>query len=603
MEIRLTSVNKVISTSVRTIGRFPLSSLCSILATILFVGLSHDYWEASENSIKRIGMITLMGVPLFFGLNFFSKRSTLSTLLLHLLGFSFLFGFYFFNIDLSVDVFFYKYVICLLATHLFVAFSWFYKKDEENGFWQFNKTLFISFFISSIYTSILCLGLIICLGTVDTLFKLNLNNDLYSDIIIFCTFVFHVNHFLSSIPKDIASLNLNHDYPNGLKILTQYLLIPLITFYGVILYFYEFKILFQLSLPKGSVSFMISMMAVLGILNLLLICPKANDLKNKWINTYSRFFYLALIPLIGLLYFAIIKRLLDYGVTESRYYVLSIAIWLSGICTYFLISKSKNIRVIPVTLFIFAIVSSFGPWGATGLSINSQFARLEASLEKVNMLTDGVVQLQNKSLKQADFRQAEDLIRYIFKRNGIAPFLNWKNTDGKSLTEESNYGDVIAFLSAEELTTYSYDYYGTSLNIPDTKFNFSFSSTHGTPLEIKGYDYHVFFRVFPHGNKYYFQGNGEKLTLNIPRRTNKLEVSLDDKKVGTYDLGKYLKKVLANNIITKRTHRNLKTEDRYIEMDFPKVKIKLVLSGVDGFQKDKLYLISEIYGTMLVRFK
>jgi hypothetical protein len=348
---------------------------------------------------------------------------------------------------------------------------------------------------------------------------------------------------------------------------------------------------------------MISMMAVLGILNLLLICPKANDLKNKWINTYSRFFYLALIPLIGLLYFAIIKRLLDYGVTESRYYVLSIAIWLSGICTYFLISKSKNIRVIPVTLFIFAIVSSFGPWGATGLSINSQFARLEASLEKVNMLTDGVVQLQNKSLKQADFRQAEDLIRYIFKRNGIAPFLNWKNTDGKSLTEESNYGDVIAFLSAEELTTYSYDYYGTSLNIPDTKFNFSFSSTHGTPLEIKGYDYHVFFRVFPHGNKYYFQGNGEKLTLNIPRRTNKLEVSLDDKKVGTYDLGKYLKKVLANNIITKRTHRNLKTEDRYIEMDFPKVKIKLVLSGVDGFQKDKLYLISEIYGTMLVRFK
>ncbi len=135
------------------------------------------------------------------------------------------------------------------------------------------------------------------------------------------------------------------------------------------------KIIVTAQWPVGWVSYLILVYSVLGVLALLLIHPIRNQQGNKWIVGFSSFFYIALIPLLCLLYLAIFKRVNTYGITELRYYVLLLATWLLALNLYFVFSKIKSIKIIPVSLCILALFSTVGPWGAFQWSLRSQQRR------------------------------------------------------------------------------------------------------------------------------------------------------------------------------------------------------------------------------------
>src|SRR5690606_3026557 len=88
------------------------------------------------------------------------------------------------------------------------------------------------------------------------------------------------------------------------------------------------------------------------------------------------FFYLTMIPLIILLGFAIYKRVSDYGVTEERYILIILGVWLTGVSIYFLVFRKDNIKIIPVSLFICVLLGTYGPQGAASVSRQSQLRRL-----------------------------------------------------------------------------------------------------------------------------------------------------------------------------------------------------------------------------------
>src|SRR5690606_24507962 len=134
---------------------------------------------------------------------------------------------------------------------------------------------------------------------------------------------------------------LNHvnTFPKGLKIFVQYILIPLAIIYLLILYAYSAKILVEWNLPNGWVSMLILWYAVFGILAILLAYPLRDDTDNPWVRLYSRFFFVGLLPLILLLFIAVGVRIGDYGVTELRYYVVLLGIWLMMMALYFIFSK------------------------------------------------------------------------------------------------------------------------------------------------------------------------------------------------------------------------------------------------------------------------
>jgi hypothetical protein len=293
-----------------------------------------------------------------------------------------------------------------------------YFQGEINGFWQYNKVLLLRFLTAFLYSSVIYIGLSLALLAMDKLFGLNIDFKWYGDLWVCIAGIFNTIFFLAGFPGDYAGLETKQDYPKGLKIFTQYVLIPIITVYILILYAYMFKILFSRQWPYGWVSYLVLAFAIAGILSLLLIHPIRNEENNKWILGYNKFFYIAMCPLIILLFLAIERRIGDYGITEERYFDFVLACWLALVCLYFLFSKTKNIKRIPISLCIFVLFSSFGPWGAFSVSLRSQMSRLNHYLEKNKLLSVGKIVPAKDSIPTKDENEIISIVTYIVNIHG-----------------------------------------------------------------------------------------------------------------------------------------------------------------------------------------
>lgn len=268
------------------------------------------------------------------------------------------------------------------ACHLLVSFAAFTTAKENNGFWQINKSFFLRFATSALYSGVLFIGLSVALLSIDTLFNVKWDYKIYLRLFIIIVGVFNTFFFLAGIKYPLKDLNEDDTYPKGLKVFTQYVLIPLATIYLCILLAYEVKIILEWSLPTSSVAILILGYAVFGILSILLVHPIRNLEGNKWINLYTKSFYLLMIPLLLLLAISIFKRISDYGITESRYLLIALAFWLTFVTSYFLIRGKDQIRIIPISLFVLAVLITVGPWGIRYVSRASQQNRLEEFITK-----------------------------------------------------------------------------------------------------------------------------------------------------------------------------------------------------------------------------
>jgi len=228
---------------------------------------------------------------------------------------------------------------------------------------------------------------------------------------------------------DINSLDSRTTYPNALKIFTQYVLIPLATVYVFILMAYEIKIILQWELPKGLVSTLILGYAVFGILSLLLVYPVKDQDKNKWIKTYSRNFYYLLIPLIGLLIWDVLARVIDYGITEERYFIIILATRLTFIVAYFLSSKRQNITIIPLSLCFVALLSAYGPQGAFETAKRSKTAELRHLFKKNNAIAGDRLRPLKTVKAQKDSERIVNIIDYLLNKQGLKSFENLIDLD------------------------------------------------------------------------------------------------------------------------------------------------------------------------------
>ncbi|RZJ80884.1 MAG: DUF4153 domain-containing protein [Flavobacterium sp.] len=315
--------------------------------------------------------------------------------------------------------------VCLLAFafHLLVAFAPFIGRKNLNGFWQYNKTLFIRFLTSAFYAAVLYAGLAIALFAIDGLFSVKIDYKIYLKLFALVSAGFTTVFFLAGVPNSFSALDEDQSYPKGLKIFTQYVLIPLMTIYLAILLVYEIKIIIEWTLPKGLVSTLILGYAVFGILSLLLIYPIKDKDGNGWIRIFSKFFYLMMIPLVVLLILAIGKRVSNYGITESRYILLVLALWLAVVTAYFLISKKQNIKMIPISLCIISILATYGPQSASYISKYSQISRLEKLMQ---------------STKKDDIAERPSVVRYLVERHGLLAIQGFTKVDVNAIDVKMN---------------------------------------------------------------------------------------------------------------------------------------------------------------------
>ncbi len=396
--MKLPSIQYLTAAAEKSFKRFPMSLLSSILAASCAITLV----ELNTKEVEYIPLLNLMlccglGIGLFFCIDILLERrdyGTLKNWMFRVGGLIILVLIYFTlpgeESTLNTSVPYVRYGIYSITVHLLVSFAPFIRRGEINGFWNYNKTLFLRFLLAVLFSIVLYVGLAIALSSLHFLFDVKIHNELYFEIWIVLAGVFNTWFFLAEIPADFESLDNNLTYPNGLRIFTQFVLLPLLVLYLIILYAYGYKIVASGDWPKGMVVYLVTGVAVLGILTTILLKPYAEGENKGWITKLAYWYYAILLPLVGLHFYALSIRLSDYGITINRYVMFLLGFWLVLNCGYFLLGR-KNIKFIPTSLAVMLVLMSFGPWSMFSVSENSQVNRLEAMLSAQGVLVDGKI--------------------------------------------------------------------------------------------------------------------------------------------------------------------------------------------------------------------
>lgn len=396
--MKLPSIHFLLENAKRSFLRFPLTLISAGIAVVVAVYLTECHDEHSNIfPILNIMLCSLLGIPLYFCVVVFSEKMGFNKTirwLLALLGTVVLFVIFLTlpgtESTHNITMPYVKYAIYAITVHLLVSFLPFINSAGLNGYWQYNKLLFIRVWASVLYSGFLYVGLALALGSMKLLFDIHIHDELFFDIFLIVVGIFNTWFFISGIPSDLDKLNKVTEYPKGLKVFSQYVLLPLLGLFLIILYLYGGKILILWQWPKGIVSNLIVGISVLGILTFLLLHPYGSIAGNQWIKLTSRGYYFALAPLLIILFIAIGMRTNEYGITISRYVIILLGVWLSVLCIYTIIGKT-NIKFIPASLAIMLMLMSFGPWGMFTASERSQVNRLKKIMEFSGILKNGKI--------------------------------------------------------------------------------------------------------------------------------------------------------------------------------------------------------------------
>lgn len=385
--MKFPSFQRTVDVLQKTVSRFPLETLAAIIATIASIFLTEEHNDNLENLYTKIVLSCSLCFVLFLSISLYFTRNTKDNLIRFIssIALGAIIILFVFNFSAKIkQTEFFQFFALNIALHLLVSFAAFLnKKYNQDHFWEFNKQLFIRILTAVLYSIVLYSGLALAMLAVHNLFNIELYDKIYFHLFLFIGGTFNSIFFLSGIPEtNNPSETLTLQYPDGLKKFTQYVLIPLISIYLVILIGYELKIILSFSLPVGWVSNLILVFAIFGILSLLLIHPIAHQAENLWIRTFNKWFYYLLVPLLALLYWAILYRIELYGITHERYYVLALSIWLTLLVFYFILKKEPKIMFIPISMCLITLCTLIGPQSANSISKNSQLNRLENYLSQ-----------------------------------------------------------------------------------------------------------------------------------------------------------------------------------------------------------------------------
>jgi hypothetical protein len=438
--MKLPSVQQILQDAIRTFLRFPFVLTNAALGTITAVLLIDHEGPAQATVLFNILLATILGIPLLTGFALFAEKKKWGkgmAIGLQIICILLLVGY---GCSVPSDLWeapaihILRMLLIAVAMHLFVAFAPFYGPGEINGFWHYNKILLLRLIITAVYTVVLYAGLALALAALDNLFGMDVPGKRYAQLWFIILGLFNTWSFLAGIPENLEQLEGSSDYPKGIKIFAQYILFPLVLIYLVILYAYMAKILIAWDWPQGWVSRLILGFATTGIFSILLLYPIREKAENIWIKTASRWLYVLMIPLVIMLLLALWRRISEYGITENRYIAIGLGLWLGIIVVYFILSRTKSIKTIPVSLCILALFISFGPWSAFSVSEKSQVDRLQGLLTKNNILVDNRVQKATANVPQDDIRQISSIIAYLHDIHGYDQIQPWFR---ESLKEDS----------------------------------------------------------------------------------------------------------------------------------------------------------------------
>jgi len=598
----------------KAIERFPLTVFCSVVVFMLSVYLVENPELKNENLLNELHkMVILLGmsIPLTLALELAREKylsgknkwvirfvNALITLV-----FIIFYRFYYLsgkNSSSTLDSLEQLMATGIIFFLCFLLVPIIGKKDEEEKYFQ---SVIVDKTVTILFSVVLFLGLIAVFATIDGLSLIKLDSNIYIETWLFVVFVFSVIFFLSKLKKVDESLE-NYEIHKIFKFLIYFIVIPLITTYTGILYVYFGKMLITRSWPQGLVSHLILWYTIFSLFIMIMVTPMAK--KDPVARVFKKYFPFASLPLLVLSIVSISKRISQYGVTPSRYFVVLLAMWLI-FCMVSSIFKAR-LSVILISLITVVYISVFTPVNNRRITLMSQNKRFEKILVKHGLLKDGKLVKKPELAKEKKY-EVTDVLNYILgindRRNDIENLKPFGKTDGKPYKDREEFEKSLGIDTA----WYQYSDFGS---IGDSYFvtfgineNVLVSQYNGIE-EVKEYDYAI-----TNLESYFTDDN------NVKEFFGKYPVKLSQEGIAVYDgkiednkelikvnMPEIVDKIIKNPEIQQRTNkRKDEIKDSVVpenileftgENEKVKYKVKVIEISVTG-EEHKAPRVSKYY--------
>jgi hypothetical protein len=587
----------------QTFARFPLSIMLASVASFLAVYAVET--QSTAHELQQLIQVGFLGAILFVGLELFGESVDFQfkeRQYLNLLGFALL-ALYFFTLPKTLNTVHYtRFFLFLISFSLSISVAPYLRRPEVESFWYFNEQLFIRLLAAIFYSAVLYVGIMIAVISIEHLFTWKFSDSFYWDILILIGGIFNTWFFLAGIPQDFSRLIPENPYPQGVKSFVAYLLLPLLTVYLLILYLYFFKIVLAWDLPQGWVAYLIVTYALIGILTLILLHPYLAH--SRRVLAFRRRFYWTLLPLILLLWVGIGRRILDYGITENRYFLAIFSLWLMAMSLYFLFSRNQRLYLIPLSLWLLTFFSAFGPWGAFQMAERSQINRLKYFFDKYQLLNQNKLSLQKArfaNLSEADMQQIGAVINYLGYHDSLEelqPMFSFRldSIFRGGIDPISKEEKLLQAIGNRELL------WAVNLPIYSHTLTFAAASEHKL-LKIKDFDYSLNFdQNYPQEQPENYNLDDLEIRLKPYFMDNKIRVynHNTDEVLIEFDLARLIQK-----LIQKFAKKSLEipSAEMTILLESAHYKAKLQLKTIHIIRRDKSDNVCRGFsGTIFLKF-
>ena len=386
-----TAIKKYPSQISSAFKRFPLAVAFAIFTTIAFIYVFESYDSINYSKLTYwlfIYPITATMIALTISLVQESRKKF--SIIPHIvagavwLAISIALAFYFVSTNNYTErtYAFATWLFIYTTSFLSIFVAPFFKQKDENGFWVFLMKNAKAAAIAGAISAVLLIAIEGFLLGFFNLFDIRLSSGrpfIYSAIICSCT-IFPIL-FFSGIPSIDECLQ---EAPalNKFQVSTnKFLFLPILSLYIILLYAYIAKIIIQWEMPKGMVSYLVSVSMLLLLSRVTLMHPERIDPKPSFEKKLLKILPTACIPLVILMSVGILRRISDYGISEDRYYIAAINIFYYVIIAILLIDKIKcKSRYIAIVFCAMFLIVTNGPLSAFNVTHRVWIGSIKAAL-------------------------------------------------------------------------------------------------------------------------------------------------------------------------------------------------------------------------------
>jgi hypothetical protein len=256
------------------------------------------------------------------------------------------------------------------------------REEVQNRFWWVNFQAFATAVIAAAAFLIVALGLAAIERSLGILFGIETGQVFYNWVLPFAGLFLTPVYWLSTLPRLSAycaeELQRPDFLPRAFGFLGQFVLVPLLLIYGLILLAYTAQIVVTRNLPQGMIGWMVLGFVVIGAATWLVLHPPFMR-SRALVRLFRRWwFWLTLIPL-ALFFIAVWTRVDAYGLTDERVLLATGGVWAAVLALVFIVGRG-DIRLIPALAGLLLLLVSVGPWNYANLPLAQQTMRLDALL-------------------------------------------------------------------------------------------------------------------------------------------------------------------------------------------------------------------------------